>query len=75
MMKIGLIKIKKMVACTSDGGYSIIERIKPISEMNYNEFINSAGKLQSEEVQKIKQLGKIRGITDSQRMEMLNNWR
>ncbi len=69
------LKIKKMVACTPDGGYSVMERIKPISEMNYSELINNAGKLISEEIQKMKQLGKIRGITDLQRMEMLNSWR
>ena len=68
-------KIKKMVACTSDGGYSIIERIKPISKMDYENFIRASFKLNSEEILQMKSLGKIRGITDMQRMELLNKWR
>lgn len=68
-------KIKKMVACTSDGGYSLMRRLKPISEMNYNEFVNAAGRLNSEEIQQMKYLGKKRGLTDIQRMELLNKWR
>ena len=69
------LKLKKMVACTSDGGYSLMQRLKPISEMNYDEFVIAAGRLNSEEIQQIKSLGKIRGLTDIQRMELLNKWR
>ena len=68
-------KIKKMVTCTSNGGYSIIERVKPISKMDYDNFIKASFKLNSEEIFQIKSLGKIRGITDMQRMELLNKWR
>ncbi|MEE3349558.1 MAG: hypothetical protein VZR09_05915 [Candidatus Gastranaerophilaceae bacterium] len=68
-------KIKKMIACTSDGGYSIMERKATLSGMNYNKFIDGAAKLVSEEIRQMKSLGKIRGITDIQRMELLNKWR
>lgn len=73
--QMALLKLKKMVACTSDGGYSIMQRLKPISEINYSAFVDAAGRLISEEMQKMKSLGKIRGITDIQRMEILNQWR
>ena len=73
--QMALLKLKKMVACTSDGGYSLMRRLKPISEMNYNEFVNAAGRLNSEEIQQMKYLGKKRGLTDIQRMELLNKWR
>ena len=75
IVTMALNKIKKMVACTSDGGYSVIERVKPFSEMNYNDFISASIKLNSEEMLQIKSLGKKRGITDIQRMNLLNKWR
>ena len=68
-------KIKKMVACTSDGGYSIMERKFPLSDMKYDKFVAGATNLMSEEIRQMKSLGKIRGITDVQRMELLNKWR
>ncbi len=64
-----------MVACTSDGGYSIMERKFPLSDMKYDKFVAGATKLVSEEIRQMKSLGKIRGITDVQRMELLNKWR
>ncbi len=75
LYQMAILKIKKMVACTADGGYSIMQRNKPISEMDYNAFIKAAESLNSEEIRQMKALSKIRGITDLQRMEMLNQWR
>ncbi len=68
-------KLKKIIACTSDGGYSIMERKVPVSEMNYSKFIDNAKKLNSEEIRQMGSLGKIMGITDIQRLELLNKWR
>lgn len=70
-----LLKIKKMVACTSDGSYSIIERKLPITEMNYKEFTDEAGDLVVKEILEMEILGNIRGITNTQRLKMLNQWR
>ena len=49
IVQMAITKIKKMVACTSDGGYSIIERVKPISKMDYDNFVRACFKLNSEE--------------------------
>lgn len=70
-----ILKIKKMIACTADGGYSIMEKTQPMSEKICEKFIKRAFALQSEEIYQIKQLGKKRGITDVQRMQLLNKWR
>ncbi len=69
------LKIKKIIACTPSGGYSIMERKIPIEKMDYEKFTDSTKKLVAKEIAEIKSLGKIRGITNLQRLELLNKWR
>jgi hypothetical protein len=69
------LKIKKIIACTPNGGFSIMERKVPIEDMNYSYFRDKTDHLVQEEIKEMKALGKTRGITNLQRFELLHKWR
>ncbi|MDR1326988.1 MAG: hypothetical protein LBJ74_01125, partial [Heliobacteriaceae bacterium] len=67
--------IKKMLACTRNGGYSFLERTGTLTNEQHQLFHNKAFKLLSKEISKIKQLSKTRGMTDIERLNQLQDWR